>query len=126
MTFKINAHFNINPPPKIIKELGLQKGGRVQRYIDTVVVRLCDKYVPLRTGTLKKANGTVYGSGKVKYSTPYAKSNYYFNAGKGNGGTAHGGFRGRLWLERMKAAMGDILAESVRYVAEAAKAVWHG
>lgn len=126
MTFNINASFKIDPPGKVIRELGLQKGGKVQRFIDTSVVRYCDKYVPMRTGTLKKAPGTVYGSGKVKYSTPYAAQNYYFNKGRGSGGTTYGGFRGRLWLERMKAAMGGALAESIRYVAGAAKAIWHG
>ncbi|MCM1024414.1 MAG: minor capsid protein [Prevotella sp.] len=126
MTFKINAYFNIEAPSKIIRELGLQKGGKVQRYTDTAVVRHCDKYVPMRTGILKKANGTVYGSGKVKYNTPYAAENYYRNKGRGSGGTAYGGFRGRLWFERMKAAMGNALAESVRYAANAAGAIWRG
>ena len=126
MTFKINASFKIDPPGKVVKELELQKGGKVQRYVDTAVVRYCDKYVPMRSGTLKKAIGTVYGSGKVRYNTPYATENYYRNKGRGSGGTAYGGFRGRLWFERMKAAMGVALAESVRYVAKAAKAIWHG
>lgn len=98
----------------------------MQRYIDTAAVRYCDKYVPMRTGTLKKALGTVYGSGKVRYNTPYAAKNYYHNKGRGSGGTAYGGFRGRLWFERMKAAMGKVLAESVRYVAKAASVIWHG
>lgn len=126
MTFNVNTSFKIKPTPQIIKELGLQKGGKVQRFIDTEVVRLCDKYTPMRTGMLKKAIGTVFGSGKVKYHTPYAAINYYFNQGKGKGGTAYGGFRGRLWFERMKAAMGDALAESIKRVAKAAKAIWHG
>lgn len=126
MTFKIDASFKIDPPNKVVKDLELQKGGKVQRYVDTAVVRYCDKYVPMRSGTLKKAIGTVYGSGKVRYNTPYAAENYYRNKGRGSGGTAYGGFRGRLWFERMKAAMGTALAESVRYVAKAAKAIWHG
>ena len=126
MTFKIDTSFKINSPQQIINDLQLQKGGKVQRYIDTAVVRYCDKYVPMRTGTLKKALGTVYGSGRVKYNTPYAKPNYYFNKGRGMGGTAYGGFRGRKWFERMKAAMGKVLAESIRYVAKAASVIWRG
>ncbi len=126
MSFKIDTSFKIKSTPEIIRELGLQKSGKVQRYIDTAVVRYCDKYVPMRTGTLKKALGTVYGSGKVRYNTPYAKNNYYFNKGRGMGGTAYGGFRGRKWFERMKAAMGKVLAESIRYVAKAAGVIWHG
>ena len=126
MTFKINTSFNISPAKKIITELDLQKGGRVQRYIDTSTVKYCDKYTPVRGGTLKKALGTVYGSGKVKYNVPYAKFNYYFNKGRGDGGTAYGGFRGRLWWERMKAAVGNVLAENIRHFAKAVGVIWRG
>lgn len=126
MTFNVNTSFKIKPTPRIIQELGLQNGGKIQRVIDTEVVRLCDKYTPWRDGDLKKALGTVFGSGKVKYNVPYAKVNYYFNQGKGKGGTAYGGFRGRLWLERMKAAKGETLAKSIKRLTDVAKAIWHG
>lgn len=92
----------INPTAQILAERGLQRGGRVQTFIDNEVVRLSDRYVPMRTGTLKKAIGTVYGSGEVKYNTPYAHKNYYENRGRGNEGTSNGGLRGRMWFERMK------------------------
>lgn len=93
---------------EILKKRGIEKGGRVQKYIDKEVVSRCDKYVPMRSGLLKKAIGTVIGSGFVRYSLPYAKNQYYNNTGhsqgeKGKEGTAYGGLRGRLWFERMKA-----------------------
>lgn len=111
---------------QILREHGLEPGGKVQRYIDTEVVRLSDKFVPMLTGTLKKALGTVFGSGKVKYNVPYAKPQYYHNTGRGKGGTEHGGTRGRLWFERMKAAFGKVLAKNVKRLAGAAKVIWKG
>ena len=111
---------------QILREHGLEPGGKVQRYIDTEVVRLSDKFAPMRTGILKKALGTVYGSGKVKYNVPYAKNQYYHNAGYGKGGTENGGTRGRLWFERMKAAFGKKLAENVKRIAGVAKVIWRG
>jgi hypothetical protein len=106
----------INPTAQILAERGLQRGGRVQTYIDNEVVRLSSKYVPMRTGTLKKAIGTVFGSGKVIYGTPYARKNYYENAGRGTNGTASGGLRGRMWFERMKSVYLERILNGARRV----------
>lgn len=81
---------------------------QAQKFIDSEVLRQCDPYVPFRSGMLKKSGtmGTVIGSGIVRYIVPYAKKQYYENAGRGieglhaSGGTR--GLRGRLWFERMK------------------------
>lgn len=105
---------SMKPLKQLLKDRGLEPNGKVQRFIDTEVVRHNDKYVPMRSGTLKKAVGTVYGSGKVKYCTPYAKENYYNNAGSGKQGTKKGGLRGRLWFERMKAVSLNIILDGVR------------
>lgn len=104
----------LNPTAQILANRGLQTGGRVQTYIDNEVVRLSDRYVPMRSGTLKKAIGTVYGSGEVKYNTPYANRNYYENRGRGTQGTSNGGLRGRLWFERMKAVFKDVILDGAR------------
>ena len=76
-----------------------------QKVIDSEVLRRSDKYVPFRTGFLKKSGilGTKIGSGEVIYNAPYADKNYYHNAGRGKQGTATGGLRGKFWFERMKA-----------------------
>ena len=42
--------------------------------------------------------GTVIGSGSMEYLAPYARRQYYENAGQS------GGNRGKLWFERMKAS----------------------
>jgi hypothetical protein len=75
---------------------------RVQVYVDNKVLRKCDPYVPMDTGTLKKSGilGTVVGSGEVVYNAPYARKQYYTN--KGNGNHNKSGLRGSYWFERMK------------------------
>ena len=88
----------------IINRRGLNKGGRAQKFVDSEVLRYCDPLVPFDTGFLKGSGtrGTVIGSGVIKYIAPYAKQNYYNNAGNGTQGLNNGGQRGRLWFARMK------------------------
>lgn len=80
-----------------------------QKVVDSEVIRRTDPYVPFRTGQLKHSgiSGTVIGSGEIRYTAPYAKRQYYENAGRGIEGLhASGGItgkRGRLFFERMKA-----------------------
>ena len=76
---------------------------KVQVFVDSEVLRLCDPYVPMNTGMLKKSGilGTVVGSGEVIYIAPYAKNQYYNNKGTGNHNKS--GLRGGFWFERMKA-----------------------
>lgn len=80
---------------------------KVQKYVDSEVLRLSDPYVPMQTSMLKKSGilGTVVGSGEIKYIAPYTRKNYYKNAGKGRQGLQRGGggLRGKQWFERMKA-----------------------
>ena len=85
----------------------------VQKMVDSEVLRQSDPYVPMRTGMLKKSGilGTVIGEGVVKYIAPYARQNYYTNAGRGQEGTQNGGLRGKYWFERMKAAHKDEIRE---------------
>ncbi|MGN0500594.1 MAG: minor capsid protein, partial [Ruminococcus sp.] len=85
---------------------------RVQKIVDSEVLRRSDPYVPFDTGYLKKSGitGTKIGKGEVVYNAVYAHTNYYMNAGKGKEGTAKGGLRGKFWFERMKADhLDDIL-----------------
>ena len=97
-----------------IREHGLEVGGRVQSVIDSECVRLTDKYVPFRTGTLKRSAElhTVIGSGEVQYNTPYARRQYHENAGLGTNGTAMGGRRGKRWFERSMADNRDEILQT--------------
>lgn len=82
---------------------------RKQKYVDSECLRLSDPYVPKLSSDLIKSGitGTVLGSGEIDYTAPYAKPNYYENAGRGiEGLNASGGvkgLRGKQWFERMKA-----------------------
>ena len=95
---------------------------KAQKYIDSEVLRLSDPYVPMNTGMMKKSgiSGTVLGSGEVDYTAPYARQQYYTNAGRGkeglnaSGGTR--GLRGRQWFERMKADHKDEILAGVKKI----------
>lgn len=82
---------------------------QAQKYVDSEVVKHSDPYVPFRHGDLKKSGitGTVLGSGIVEYTAPYARQQYYNNAGRGKEGlnaiAGAKGLRGKMWFERMKA-----------------------
>lgn len=109
--------FTMKSTAELLKKRNLENGGLTQQYIDKEVLRLNDRYIPKRTGALINS-GTLHtriGSGKVIYETPYARQQYYHNAGRGLQGTAGGGLRGRLWFERMKAAhRGEILENAAK------------
>ena len=104
--FSVMGRVEMQTYAKILAKRNLETGGKVQKYIDEKVLDKCERYVPFRSGTLLKSGrlSTVIGSGEVKYRTPYCRHVYYYNAGRGTEGTAHGGLRGRLWFERMKKA----------------------
>lgn len=73
-----------------------------QKIVDSEVLRRCSPLVPFRTGTLERSGtiGTVIGSGEVKYTTPYARKQYYDTAQT----RSYDSRRGGRWFERMKAA----------------------
>lgn len=89
------------------------KYSNAQKFVDSEVLRLSDKYTPFQTGFLKKSGilGTDIGSGEVQWIAPYARYQYYGKAMEGkppkkvtdrdlqyNGAPQRGAF----WFERMK------------------------
>lgn len=87
---------------------------KAQEFIDSECLRYCDPLTPRRTGYLIKSGtlGTVIGSGELNYLAPYARRQYYENAGKS------GGQRGKLWFERMKASKKETIRKgAARFVA---------
>lgn len=95
--------FKVNSIQDILRKRGLDKGGAVQRYIDSEVLRLSDQYIPMDTGELKRSGvqQTVLGSGEVVYQTLYARKAYYTPAN-----FAGAPIRGNYWFEKMKNAGG--------------------
>lgn len=107
--FKVNLH--LNSSQKMLCDRGLSKMGSVQKIIDSEVLRRSTPYIPMQSGNLIKSGitGTVIGSGEVQYIAPYARRQYYHNAGRGRQGLAKRNahnykcLRGKQWFERMKA-----------------------
>lgn len=117
---KINTRFIYNKSVgQMVAHRNLQGGGKVQKYIDSTVLRKSDPYVPFLSGMLKLSgiSGTVVGSGLVVYNAPYAGRQYYANGGKGKQGTSRGGLRGRYWFERMKADHFDEILQGAAKIA---------
>ena len=126
----------LNELQTILAKRGLEARGRVQKYVDSTVLRYCDPYAPKDTGSMIQSGvtATQIGSGRVVYSSPYARFLYYGKvmvspstgspwARSGerkivtsrdlhyNGGTK----RGSYWFERMKAdRKGEILREAAQ------------
>lgn len=106
--------WNTNFVPKYTRRYSL-----AQKHVDSEVLRLCEPYIPLLTGTLIKTGilGTDMGSGVVQWIAPYAKYQYYGKvmAGKPRKATSkdltyHGGsIRGSFWFERMKETHGKTI-----------------
>lgn len=87
---------------QILADRGLDDHGRVQRYIDSEVIRLMSPYTPKNSGAgIDSATRlTDIGSGKVMQggaSAPYMKKWYYTPAN-----FTGAPMRGTYWFERMK------------------------
>lgn len=107
---KAELTWNVNFKPKWDRRFT-----EAQKYVDSEVLRLCEPYVPLRTGMLIKSGilGTVIGSGTVAYIAPYAHRQYYMLNRKTKSET--GKLRGSFWFQRMKEVHGrEILAGAAK------------
>lgn len=112
---QLSTRFKLYHLQQTIQSRGLDAGGRVQKFIDTEVLRTSEPYIPLDTGKLKQSGitGTVIGSGKVVYNSPYACYQYYGKLMVGKAPKTltnkllnyHSGDskRGAFWFERAKA-----------------------
>lgn len=76
---KVVAKFEMDSAQEILAKKNVEKGGAVQKYIDSEVIRQCEPYVPFDEGVLTASASisTDIGSGMVIYNTPYAHYQYY-------------------------------------------------
>lgn len=145
MKLKFDARLDLDGLADALARRGLTPGGRVQKFIDNEVIRLCDPKVPFATGVLKHSaiTASVIGQGLVVYATPYARYLYYgevygpniprYEAGElagfwsppgqkkhptGRKLTYNGApERGAFWFERMKAEHKDDILQGAAALA---------
>ncbi len=115
MDFKVRME--IKELQVLMAKRGLEAQGRVQKYIDSEVLRKCDPYVPMDSGELKQSGTrhTKIGSGNVRYRTPYARRLYYNPQYNFQGAP----MRGAYWFERMKANHRDEILKGAAKIAGA-------
>jgi hypothetical protein len=91
---KAELKFNANFRPKFQKQFS-----EAQEWVDNEVLRVCDPFVPFRTGMLRSSGilGTKIGSGQVSYIAPYARAQYYSPR---TPGSSTGPQRGPFWFHR--------------------------
>ncbi|MBS5606642.1 minor capsid protein [Enterocloster bolteae] len=71
----VNVQFNIKDIDTLLRKHGLQKGGPVQKLVDSEVMRYMGDYMPRRqAGELEHmmVMATVIGSGQIDIPGPYA------------------------------------------------------
>ena len=78
--FSISARLEANLDPNdLLHDYGLERGGRVQRFIDQKVISDCRPYIPAspdRTLADSAQATTELGSGLVIWNTPYKRVNW--------------------------------------------------
>jgi len=79
-------------------------------YIDSEILRCSDPRVPFKTGNLKRSGilGTRVGTGVIRYTVPYAKTQYF----KGHAN----GQRGRKWIRRTWISDGKIIIKNAQKI----------
>ena len=102
---------NIDPTKKILLKRKLNNNGQAQLFFTNEIARLSESYVPFQDGDLK--NKKVVSSNKITYIMPYARKQYFTNAGAGKEGTGKGGLRGKLWVKRCWGDKGKGICRSV-------------
>ena len=116
LKIKTKLELKLKPVQEILETHGMNPGGRVQRVIDSEVLRLDDPYVPFDTGNLRQSGirRTHFGSGEVVYNVVYAASQYYNTPDT----RSYDPIRGAHWFERMKADHHGAILDAARKAAK--------
>ena len=95
-----NFKVNFNPVQKILLKRYLNKNGQAQQRFTQECEKQMNPYVPFKRGVLKDLSVKI-NEGNITYRAPYARKQYYTNAGQGKQGMFQGGLRGKHWDKRM-------------------------
>lgn len=71
------ASFHLDSVDTVIKDLGLEEGGKVQKFFTNEVWRLSDDYVPMDSGFLKNNSSMTLDGTQIIYNAPYARYQWY-------------------------------------------------
>ena len=94
-----NLIVRMNSVNEILSKRRMQNGGEAQVYLTKECAKAFNNYTPFLTGRLKDMDITI-GVDTITYYAPYARIQFYTNAGKGREGTSKGGLRGKRWDRR--------------------------
>ena len=61
----------------IMKDKGLDEGGKVQRYFSTEIARVCNPYLPFKAGALQSSMRLTDKGDGIIYDTPNARYHWY-------------------------------------------------
>ncbi len=135
-----NGHLEIKSTDIMLKARGLEPGGKVQKFINSEVIRLMVPYTPRQNNILidSATLGTVIGSGEINQDTPYSRYHYYgklmVSPTTGSSWARKGEkkvltnidlkyncapMRGPFWFERMKADKKQDILDGTRKLAGA-------
>ena len=110
----MGSKIQLKPASVIIADLGLNPGGRVQKYLVNTCRKHMDKYVPMDVGNLRTIVET--GEDYIKYEMPYAHYQYVGHREDGShqvkNYTTPG--TGTYWDKRMWSAEKDIVIKEVQ------------
>lgn len=68
---------DVSDTAKILEAHGLNKGGRVQEFFTSELMRKSDPYVPYAAGALKTSARIDTNKDAIIYDTPYARYHWY-------------------------------------------------
>lgn len=74
--FKIKTNVKINNSNTIIKDHGLELDGHTNSFLRDTVDRLCNHFIPFKTGGLRRLK-SYPNNHSIKYTSPDAKYHYH-------------------------------------------------
>lgn len=104
--------FEIDSTEKILLKRYLNKNGKAQLRFTKDCAKEMNNYIPFKSGRLKDESVSIETT-RIIYNTPYAKKQFYTNAGNGTSGTSFGGLRGKRWDKRMWSQRGNGIIKSI-------------
>lgn len=113
MATRIRTRGTLPTVGAIVDKLGLDKHGRVQRFLTSEVHRRMIKYMPYLTGTTASKLTRVISDTEIETAAPYARKLYTGKGIKHYTKTWHP-LAGSHWAERMAQAEGDAIAADVQ------------